>query len=215
MLINASYFVNELLLPNLTESHAGYDIDSLIQDTSHSFLSSILGHDAYNDFISNLDEYGDLKPDAAQKWEDLVYGCDYEHNGATKYFKGLIYKRGTVPKSILAQYVYIKYIEQNVSQLTPTGDVRPNSQNAVNINSSQRYANAWNNFLVSLRGKNDYCGPRHYYHNGTLVIDHFNNHHNEEPSLFQYLSERSELYGKVPLQLPNGESINYRNSLGL
>lgn len=217
MLINASYFVNELLIPNLAEGYEeGYDIESLIQDCSHSFLESFLGVEIYKELLDNLTaDQSELKPNADEKWEDLVNGCDYEHNGKTRYFKGLVYKRGTIPKSLLAQYVYIKYIEQNTTQLTPTGDVRPNSQNAINVNSSQRYADAWNNFLKSVRGDLSGFGSRCYYHNGVLIIDHYKAIENETPSLMQYLIERKDVYGNARLLLPENESFNYRNSLGL
>ena len=216
MLINASYFVNELLIPNLSDYDESYNINGLIQDCSHSFLESFLGREIYKELVSNLNaEQTALKPNAAEKWDNLVNGCDYEYQGQTRYFKGLIYKRGTIPKSLLAQYVYIKYIEQNTTQLTPTGDVRPDSQNAVNVNSSQRYANAWNNFLKSVRGDLSGFGCNKYYHNGVLVIDHYNSLKSDTPSLMQYLKEREDVYGKASLVLPDNQSMNYRNSLGL
>lgn len=218
-IINAQYFVGALTIPNIPKlgqypEPAMFDIDSLIQDTVHSLLNSVLGRTNYKEFIESLDAKGEIKPNTAQKWEDLLNGCDYVHKGKTKYFKGLIYKRGTIHKSVLAEYTYIKYIEQNISQLTGVGDVVLDAKNAINIDPSGRWAEAWNNFLTNLAG-NTHSRTKIYYHNGVLVEDYYRGNNSEEPTLFEYLRDRSNEYPECNLQLPNNETLEFKNRLGL
>lgn len=215
MFINASYFIGNINIPNKNDQfNENKELNTLINDGVHSILKSVLGIKNYLELVSYVND-GELEVTAPQKWKDLVNGCEYIHGNKRYYWKGLIYKLGTTPKSILADYVYCLYIEQNNSILAGIGEVVVNGKNATNINSTQRYVNAWNNFISELVGDIRYIN-NFYYHCGVPILDYYHSsNESKEDSLFSFLERNKDNYADCTFNLPNNRRIEIKNTLGL
>lgn len=218
-IINDTYFQEDRLIPNLGNGGIGsvgnVDIEPLIDSECRSLLDSVLGYKAFKEFSDSLDVKGEIKPDTPQKWIDLINGLEYEKNGITYYYRGLKYSLGASKNSLLAYYVYYKWIDQNVSKSTGVGEVVLQSKNAINVGLTSKLVDIWNKFWTMLGAGYEYNGS-HYHHCGVPISDYYGKRRNSNISLFQFLNDNSETYGKLPLQLPANDSFyGYKNQLGL
>jgi hypothetical protein len=115
MFIDSTYFVGELNIPNasvessLTQAIAQYEKEILIQ---------LLGYPLYSLLIADCTNY----VPATQKYIDLVNGADFTHayggDDITLHWNGL---KNTDLQSLIAYYVFYKYVERDVTRLYPAG----------------------------------------------------------------------------------------------
>ena len=113
MFIDSTYFVGELNIPNasvepsLTQAIAQYEKEILIQ---------LLGYPLYALLIADCTLY----VPATQKYIDLVNGADFTHpyDDTTHHWNGL---KNTDLQSLIAYYVFYKYVERDVTRLYPAG----------------------------------------------------------------------------------------------
>lgn len=92
MLIDRSYFIGELNIPNTNQPAIGGLLDAFIQKYEPLFLEKVLGYALYQALIAG---YSVPSPD--QKWIDLVQGVEYTSCGRLTKWKGLV----TQPVSVL------------------------------------------------------------------------------------------------------------------
>ena len=103
-LIDASYFIREIHIPNVNESNngSGENLDYFIDEKVRLLLSTkALGGTLFaefNGYVSN----GVLSNTAPQKWKDLVNGKTYTKDDKTYIWEGLLQTKGTFKKSLLA-----------------------------------------------------------------------------------------------------------------
>lgn len=214
-IIDDSYFTDDKFIPNLGIGVTKEDINPLIDGCVHDLLESVLGTKKYLEFTENLTEEGELKPDASQEWINLINGCEYEYNEEKHYFKGLIFKRGAYKNSLLAYYVFYKWLKNNVSKTTGIGEVVISSKNAVNVGLTNKVVETWNKFWSLLSDDYHHNGVK-YVHYGVPIYDYSNHNKKNSVSLFRFLKENSYIYGNLPLDLPlTDDKHGYRNKLGL
>lgn len=115
-------------------------LDFIIKKYEREFLVGILGITLYNELNTAL---ADL-PNADIKWRNLVNGTEYVKESITYRFDGL---RGFEKDSLLAFYVFCKYLENDESYYSTTGVVKSNAQNANNFAPTRKYLDAWYIFL--------------------------------------------------------------------
>ena len=215
-IIDSTYFQEDRLIPNVGVGAGKINIDRLIESEVHSLLESVLGYVAYKNLVENLDENGNIKTDTLQKWKDLINGKEYERNDKLYYFKGLKYTLGTSKNSLLAYYVFYKWIKQNISQNSGVGgEVVLTTKNAVNVGLTAKLVDTWNKFWTML-GEGYFHKGIHYTHKGVPIHDYYGSRRDSNVSLFQYLRDNHEEYGELPLQLPINEDYHgYKNQLGI
>lgn len=93
MLIDRSYFIGEINIPNTHKPEIGGLLDWFIEKYETEFLSNVLGYDLYTALKAGLQE-----PTVDQKWPDLIQGVEYINlSQKTKYWQGLV----TQPPSVL------------------------------------------------------------------------------------------------------------------
>ena len=203
-LIDASYFQRELSIPNINElqSDTGSELTLYIDNKVRSILRDILGYELFNDLDSNITA-GVLDGGAPQKWLDFING-----NG-TDYL-GLMFSDGVYKVSLLANYVFYYYLNDNVSQYTATGEKVSQAVNAQNHVSTQRMVTAWNDFVTLYQGKD--AGDYYFrgYVNGVLFRDYFGGSENAFKSVYQYLTENRSDFPTATLP-----TFKHINSLGL
>jgi len=114
--ISSTYFTGEILIPNasteaqLTQAMTQYEKEILIK---------LLGYPLYTLLQADLDESGDPQ---TQIYTDLVDGAEFTHtfNGEeyTLKWEGL---RNTAKISLIAYYVFYKFVERDVARYHGTG----------------------------------------------------------------------------------------------
>jgi hypothetical protein len=196
MIIDSSYFLNKtVFIPNAVAqpsigSNAPSAINNLIGEIYYKekeLLTSILGYAQYLELASQFVETAgvwDWISSPLQKWVDLVDGKDN--------WNGLRYTIGENKISLIANYVYCHYLEQDYLSYTTSGVVVPKSENAMNVNPTQKITIAWNDFVKKLNGSCNY------------------NNTNSELSLLDFMS-----LNNVDYDLSFFEIRTVRNSLGL
>ena len=147
-LINATYFVGNLNIPNATEATVASAINFYINKYEKEFLVKLFGYQLYKAYGANTSE---------QRFKDIFDGCEYtDYNGNTAKWNGLIevlVPEPTAPattpigqkQSIIANYVYFYYRKYNMTQFTGIGEVVTSASEGSTIVSPRRKVIAvWN-----------------------------------------------------------------------
>jgi hypothetical protein len=151
-IINETYFqAPKREIPNLDEadSKSFAELERLIDEYCRSFMYCFLTPEEISDFDSYL-EYGIFPKETdgiPQKWIDLVNGTTYTSNGVDLVWRGLIQENGSSNNSLLADFVYSKWLETQASYMTGVGDSKGNPKGAYLVNPTQRIVNVWNEFV--------------------------------------------------------------------
>ena len=138
MLIDIDYFKGALNIPNIEK-----DTDSFNQNYiglyEPEILTQLLGNDLYQQVLANYDTNTD------DKWRDLVEGKTYivTISGIDYSVKwnGLI---NSEQISLIAYYVYYKYVDINFQQLTGLGVGAQAMENATIIDPNKKLVWSWN-----------------------------------------------------------------------
>ena len=142
-LIDSTYFIGGINLPGGSLTGDLSDIDAYITMYEKEALIDLLGYTLYKDFIANPTD---------TRWTRFSAGYEYtvEYGGDTHSIKwnGLVNDEKV---SLLAYYIYYKYVEFHVTHTSGFGELLQNSENASKISITQKRVNAWNRF-IELRG---------------------------------------------------------------
>ena len=91
-LIDRTYFVGELNIPNTNQAAIGSAVDLFIEQYEEKLLNDVLGYTLNKALKAGLQEVP-----VAQKWTDLIEGVEYtDINSKTKLWKGLVTQPPTV-----------------------------------------------------------------------------------------------------------------------
>lgn len=115
-------------------------IDAAISKYERELLIGVFGIGLYNQLNTALDDL----PSADIKWQNLVNGIDYTKEGVVYRFDGL---RGYEKDSLVANYVFCKYMEVDESYYSTTGVTKSKAANANNFNPTRKYLDSWYSFL--------------------------------------------------------------------
>jgi hypothetical protein len=135
--LTSSYFVGELLIPNLTTATAAgtaniAELQWFIDTYEVQFLKYLMGEDLYTEFAAGI---ALTVPDA--KWTALkakIYTTSTA-GSVTHYF------------SPAAAYVYFKFRSAKKTVTTESAETSPEHQNAVNSNSNMKAITNWNQMV--------------------------------------------------------------------
>lgn len=142
-LIDSTYFSGEINLPGGSLSGDLADIDDYITRYEKEALIDILGYTLYKDFIANPSDTRWTRFSAGYE-----YSIDYLGESHLVKWNGLV---NTEKVSLLAFYIYYKYVEFHVTHTSGFGELLQKAENADKISVSQKRVNAWNRF-IELRG---------------------------------------------------------------
>lgn len=156
------YQVGKKFIPNnnnLNTEIAGVpnvktELDETIVKYERELLIGFLGITLYNELNTALDDL----PNADVKWQNLVDGTEYVKDSITYRFDGL---RGFDKDSLVAFYVFCKYLENDESYYSTTGVTKSNAQNANNFTPTRKYLDAWYIFLDKYQ--NEFAVNEHQY----------------------------------------------------
>lgn len=92
-LIDRTYFVGELNIPNTSQAAIGSSVDLFIEQYEEQFLNEALGYTLWKALKAGLQ----IVP-VAQKWTDLIEGVEYtDLSSKTRFWQGLV----SQPPSVL------------------------------------------------------------------------------------------------------------------
>lgn len=141
MIIDASYFVGALALPNLNKAEQEASLEQVIDQYEKAILTELLGYELYTEFIAGI-----AVGSPVQKWLDLRDGKEY-----TLTFEGIDYLikwnglKNTGKISLLAYFVYYWYRRNFATLTSGIGEVSSHAENAEKALSIYKMAAAFNN----------------------------------------------------------------------
>lgn len=202
-IIDETYFQSDKAIPNSLELNSSVlnVLEQFIDVKSRLLLKNALGYELFNDLDSNITD-GVIDALAPQKWLDLVNGIEYVKGMETLKWQGLIYTEGEKKSSLLADFVYYYWLENEAIKNTGVGLVTATSKNASNVNYGQTLSRHWNNFVIQYQGNLiDY---------NTLMFDFWHYRDNNYVSLLQFLQDNDTEYPNATLLL-----YNLKNEFGI
>lgn len=141
--IDASYFSGGLTIAQKSDSAVGTTLTWFIDQGEEKVLSDLLGYELYKNYKTGI---AAVSPDA--KWADLRDGKEYTNrNEVLSKWKGLKFTSGTAKKSLIANFVYFNYMQDQFSITTGTGEKQATNQNAINATAGVKMVRAWNEMV--------------------------------------------------------------------
>lgn len=142
-LIDRTYFIGEINLPNTNQPAVQENIDYLISKREPELLTQLFGYAMYKAFISGLQE--DPVP---QRWIDLRDGVVYtDTDGEERRWMGLVAKVDEPKESLIANYVYYWYMRKEATQTSGVGETVTKTENSVRISPVAKQVRAWNEMV--------------------------------------------------------------------
>lgn len=141
MLIDASYFVGELNIPDTSNSSVAERLNFFIAKYEEELLRSVLGHSLYAAFIAGTKDKEEA--DIDQKWKDLRDGKNYTNSsGNADYWMGL--RKAATKQSMIANYTYYWWLRDKASLSSAVGEVAPATDGSQKVSPANKMARAWN-----------------------------------------------------------------------
>jgi hypothetical protein len=143
-LIDQTYFVGELNIPDAPKAEVLERLSFLIAKYEEELLRASLGNDLYLAFITGT--VGKLEADIDQKWKNLRDGKDYtDLTGRSANWIGL--RKGSTKQSMIANYVYYFWLRDRASRTSAVGETRGLSKTEENVSPGTKMARAWNEMV--------------------------------------------------------------------
>jgi len=221
MIINSSYFQGNLKVPNTQDAltplsdRRGNEVNlgEYIIRYETQIMIYALGNVLYKDFIDQFETNGDLKSGADQRWKDFVNGVDYTVDSVDKVWKGLRYLEGGLNYSLIAYYVYSKFLPDISTTFGAPGIQKNNAKASRGYSSIPKTADIWNEFLYKYQGgvQNLSNYPIKYESRGLNGVDWSQQQDSEYfTSMYRYLQDNIDQYEGVMTRL-----FAVENSFGL
>jgi hypothetical protein len=179
--IDSTYFVGEINIPNTSDTLTAAGITQAIGQYEKEILISLLGYKLYSLLIADCTN----SVPASQIYLDLVNGSEFDHvyrgETITLKWEGL---KNTQLQSLIAYYVFYKYVERDITRLYPAGvGVSPEGNGWTKVSAVNKLINAWER-MRELYGKIPFQYKGYYRHNSDIVL---NNTFNRDPSAYNFL----------------------------
>lgn len=161
--ITTAYFIRNLNIGDISEGQSPVVGDTVNTDFipyyEKEYLTKALGYPMYTEFMDNLTE---------QRWIDLRDGVDYIVGGKTYRWNGF---QNTDKRSPAANYIYVKYWQENYLSSTTIGQVQQNVQNATQASPANKMHVAWVEMLEMNRSL------YHYLNNNRATYPEYEKEH--------------------------------------
>lgn len=222
--IDESCFVRELYVPNasgdsMDRSGAQSKLTQYIDGMARLVYKSALGEESFEEFDNDPNIIdGVPNENAPVKWLNLVNGTSYRYDGKDYRWQGMISEEGTFKTSLLAYYTFYRYLFDNDSAMTGTGNKVVNTKNTTIVNNTQHLISVWNQFVQMYAGDSGNCNNNasYYHHNGVPVVDYYKGNNTKYVDLITFLTHNESNYTGAAKSLEiNQEPIIFKNQLGL
>lgn len=156
MLIDTTFFVAELEIPNPDSAGVAERINWFINQYEPEFLQKAFNYPFYKVFADAV--YVSDPNTIPQKYKDILNGVEYTaSNGLLSKWRGLVIKATPIKKSPIANYVYNEYMRSIASQSTGIGEVNTQpTPGSIITSPGQKMARAWNEMSTWVAELYDY-----------------------------------------------------------
>ncbi len=147
MLIDETYFVGRLSIPNTSKDYVLERLTSLIETLEPQLLEDILGYPLYKVFIAGTEDFNPESSNSTieDRFMEIIEGAEYtDCNDKLRKFKGLLFEDGTTPRSPIANYVYYHWLKDNATQTTGVGEATAEAELADVASPAVKMVEAWN-----------------------------------------------------------------------
>lgn len=148
MLISPPCFKGEIVIPNITDPSVQNRVQGFIDKYEPICLVNVLGYELYKALLATPTD---------PRFVDLVEGAEF-----TNCYGQLSMWEGLVPtncnESLIANFIYTKLIEDDVSLNTGYGMVKMSPAEAYAFNAGEKITRAWNSFSQSVARMNWFLG---------------------------------------------------------
>lgn len=141
-LIDRTYFIGEINLPNTNQLAVQEILDFLISKREPELLTQLFGYEMFKAFTAGLTE--DPVP---QRWVDLRDGVDYQDGDVLRHWMGLVAIDGEPKESLIANYVYYWFTRKEATQTSGVGEVATKTENSVRVSPIAKQVRAWNEMI--------------------------------------------------------------------
>lgn len=138
MIIDKSYFVGHIAIGQRSQLAVQEKLDFFIEKFEKELLLDVLGYDLYQDLLAGMQEIP-----IKQKWLDLLDGGTFWRQGEKREWAGLRNKK----ISVIASYIYYRYMEDIISVATGVGQVQPKGENGNVVYSYRKQVRIWNEMI--------------------------------------------------------------------
>lgn len=135
LLINQTFFVGDIQIPNLSNAAELERIIFFISKHEPDCLLKILGYPLYKL----------IGVESSQRMTDLFNGAEYiDGIGVERKWKGIKRIENDVPISLIAYYVYFKFQESEAVRLSGISNVVGKQSSSTTVSPAHKMAYAWN-----------------------------------------------------------------------
>ncbi|BFP39498.1 hypothetical protein FGF1_03430 [Flavobacteriaceae bacterium GF1] len=158
MIISRSYFKGLLDIPNIEDTAPNSsllgnvsELDLFIREYERDYLIKALGYSLNKEFQSHLEVVDGqteqtVRPDAPQKWKDLMDGKEYSKDGKLVNWRGLVFDDNGDQKSPIAPYVCYHFLKNDLSRWMGTGIQTEKAKNSVKADPAPKAVAIWQLF---------------------------------------------------------------------
>lgn len=141
MIIDTSYFFGDLYIPQVTETFVSNSVNKYIAKYEPEFLQKIFGYEM-------------AKSVSANNYPAIIDGVEfqniYQANQLTKWVGLKVDIGGGKFASIIANYVYAKYMIDNMSYSTGSGEKVIEQATSQTVSPAAKISRAWNEITQQL-----------------------------------------------------------------
>ena len=140
MIIDETYFVRRLNLPQKGNPEGLAEILSFIEQYEAEYLQCVLGRELWQAFTDGTDGSGI----PAQRWADLLDGKDFTYKKCMHNWTGF---KPDDKLSPIANYVYYQYVDNKIAEFVLTGVVVSSTDKNRTVAATYRLVDAWNRMV--------------------------------------------------------------------
>lgn len=183
-------------------------IDSYIAQYEYELLVNAIGYTNYNT-LKGIITADTLTDPGNEIWAELVNGKVYTYEDESVEWKGLRVTQGTIKKSLIANYVFYMYLQDDSQVYSGTGMQKASSENSFEQSPNAKLTDVWVEFIRQYQYGHDTCPVRITNSLGLQGIDWYSSQKNYDRSLYQFLRDNDN-YGDYNFQV-----FQNRNVLGI
>lgn len=142
MIIDYTYFVGKLNLPQTGDTLSRQIVDQFIERYEPELLEKVLGPGLFQAFTDEV--YSSGSGDIEQRFLDLLDGVSFSYNNRPYRWVGF---RNTALRTPIANYVYYKFLEDLANSVTLTGVAESQTDNNRTVSHNSRMVDAWNEMI--------------------------------------------------------------------
>lgn len=137
-LIDSSFFVNEINIPNTGKQEISESITMFVNKYEPELLKCLLGYSLWSSYNSDS---------TTERFANLINGVEYTCINVTKYWQGLVYDNGGTTKfSLIAQYIYWQIMSDKTIWTSGVGTKISKGDNVIDVSPALKMNKAWNEF---------------------------------------------------------------------